>query len=335
MTRYICSDCGRVVETTAGEQGLLGSAIGNLALVGCSKQPCPLKQAMREDIGQMWMFVGPLVYLLISFIISAFMMIGVGLVPKNHYIVLIILMAINFFLIRFLRFFIPNMFSAFVAHGQSSSTVSTTQNSDALQNHKKEIYDDGATYIGQFKDGERSGQGTYTYANGQIDAGEFRNGVLNGQGTTKHVNGDSYVGEFRDDEPNGHGTYDFSNGDKYVGLFEDGQRHGQGTYRFANGDEYIGEYKDEKLNGAVTVSYSNGDRFNGMYRHDRRSGQGTYTWSDGHKFLGEWKDGLPTRNGVHLDSSGQAVVNVFYQSSAEYGENGNLESPDELKYSLL
>ena len=46
------------------------------------------------------------------------------------------------------------------------------------------MYDKGAKYVGEWKDGKRHGQGTATFANG-----------------------DSYVGEWKDDKYHGQGTY--------------------------------------------------------------------------------------------------------------------------------
>jgi hypothetical protein len=40
----------------------------------------------------------------------------------------------------------------------------------------------GARYVGEYRDGKRSGQGTYTQANGHRYIGSFRNSDLNGLG---------------------------------------------------------------------------------------------------------------------------------------------------------
>ncbi|HIC60472.1 MAG TPA: hypothetical protein EYO71_10420 [Rhodospirillales bacterium] len=53
----------------------------------------------------------------------------------------------------------------------------------------------GAKYVGEFKNGRRSGQGTYTTEWGY-----------------------SYVGEWSLDSEHGHGTEIFPNGDRYVGM---------------------------------------------------------------------------------------------------------------------
>ena len=83
----------------------------------------------------------------------------------------------------------------------------------------------GHTYIGEFKDGERNGQGTYTYPNG-----------------------DKYVGEFKDGKHNGQGTHTFANGNKYVGELKDGKYNGQGIKFLANGKvDLSGIWKDGVL----------------------------------------------------------------------------------------
>ena len=42
--------------------------------------------------------------------------------------------------------------------------------------------------------------GSYTYTNGAKYVGEFKNGERQGQGTMIWANGNKYVGEFKDDE---------------------------------------------------------------------------------------------------------------------------------------
>ena len=50
-------------------------------------------------------------------------------------------------------------------------------------------YDNGAKYVGEFRDGLRSGQGIYVYSNGVKYVGEFRDDKYNGQGTMYDPNG--------------------------------------------------------------------------------------------------------------------------------------------------
>ena len=106
----------------------------------------------------------------------------------------------------------------------------------------------GYTYIGEFKDGYASGQGTYTSANGNKYVGEYKDGLRNGQGTETFASGSKYVGEFKDAKRNGQGTFTFANGDKYVGEWKDDKYDGQGITFLANGKvEESGIWKDYRL----------------------------------------------------------------------------------------
>ena len=49
---------------------------------------------------------------------------------------------------------------------------------------------------------------------------EWKDGEKNGQGTFTFVNGDKYVGEVKDDKMHGQGTYTKANGKVYKGIFE-------------------------------------------------------------------------------------------------------------------
>ena len=69
----------------------------------------------------------------------------------------------------------------------------------------------GSTYVGEWKDDKKNGQGKYIYGKG------------NGEG-------DKYEGEWKDDKKHGKGKYIWSNGDKFVGEFKDDKPNGIGTY---------------------------------------------------------------------------------------------------------
>ena len=102
--------------------------------------------------------------------------------------------------------------------------------------------------MGEWKDGKKHGQGTFTYGKGKWEGdkyeGEFKDGYRNGQGTYTWSVGDKYVGEFKDDKPNGQGTYTWSDGRKYVGVHKDG--------RFWNGTQF-------SKNGNITYKWVNGN----------------------------------------------------------------------------
>ena len=93
-----------------------------------------------------------------------------------------------------------------------------------------ETYEDGSSYVGVFKDGERNGQGTYNYSDGDKYEGEWKDGGFHGQGTL---------------------TYSYPCcGQKYEGEWKDGKFHGQGTKTWSDG-MYVGKYRDGKLSTGI------------------------------------------------------------------------------------
>lgn len=55
-------------------------------------------------------------------------------------------------------------------------------------------------YTGDWKDGKKCGQGTMTYANGDVYKGEWENDKKNGQGTMTYADGGEVTGIWKDDE---------------------------------------------------------------------------------------------------------------------------------------
>ena len=185
----------------------------------------------------------------------------------------------------------------------------------------------GDKYVGEWKDDEFNGQGTYTFADGDKIVGEWKNGNVNGQGTYTYANGDKYVGEFKDDKRNGQGTYTYANGDKYVGEFKDDKLNGYAVQYSSDGSILKeGIWKDDEFQYAQANSSANsdeisssalpscptdpsvrwhdcfgaytfdsdsdwaGDKYVGEWKDDKRNGQGTYTYANGDKYVGGYKD---------------------------------------------
>ncbi|MBT6673933.1 MAG: hypothetical protein HOB02_01790, partial [Proteobacteria bacterium] len=64
----------------------------------------------------------------------------------------------------------------------------------------------------------------------QIFVGEFKEGRKTGLGTLTWASGDKYVGEFKEGKRTGQGSYSWAIGDKYVGGYQDDKKHGQGSF---------------------------------------------------------------------------------------------------------
>jgi len=112
-------------------------------------------------------------------------------------------------------------------------------------------YSNGSKYVGEFKNGKKDGQGTYTMPRGNKYVGEFKDDSFNGQGTYTFTNGSTYVGEFKNDAFNGQGTATYANGSKYVGEFKNDMANGQGTFTAVNGTMTVGQFKDDSYIGSI------------------------------------------------------------------------------------
>lgn len=176
----------------------------------------------------------------------------------------------------------------------------------------------GIKYEGEFKMGQRNGQGKYTWPDGGIYEGGFKNGKRHGQGKQTHPEGDVYTGEWKDDIEHGQGKYmwpdgeiyegefkngemygwrngqgkvTYSNGNVYEGRFKNGGKHGQGTMTYSNGHVYTGEWKDNKRHGQGKIKFSNGDVYEGQWQNDKRHGKGKYKFADGYVEIRQYLQG--------------------------------------------
>ena len=75
----------------------------------------------------------------------------------------------------------------------------------------------GGEYVGDINNGNRTGKGTKTFANGDKYVGDFVDGKFNGKGTFIWSDGEKYEGDFLNDLANGKGILVKVNGDKYFG----------------------------------------------------------------------------------------------------------------------
>ena len=183
----------------------------------------------------------------------------------------------------------------------------------------------GAKYVGEFRDNKQHGQGTYTAANGAKYVGEFRDNKQHGQGTLTAANGDKYVGEFRDDKQHGQGTITYGPsslwaGDKYVGKWNDDMPHGRGTYFFTNGDQYVGEIRDGNIHGQGTYIFAHGDKYVGEFRDGMNNGYGTFSNVNGDQYVGEFKDGKKHGRGTKTFANGSVREGIWENDHFKYAQ---------------
>ena len=194
--------------------------------------------------------------------------------------------------------------------------------------------DKDGKYVGEIENGEPSGQGTFTWPDGDKYVGDFKDGRKSGQGTLTLSSGNKYEGEFKDGKYHDQGTFSWSDGDKYVGEFKDGKKHGQGTYIKPEGRKYVGEWKDGLKNGPGTLTYgkaeSEGDKYTGEFKDGKKHNQGIYTYSSGDKYVGEYKNNKHHGYGIYTHSNGDKYVGEF-KDGKQHG-HGTYIKPEGRKY---
>ena len=175
------------------------------------------------------------------------------------------------------------------------------------------LWENGTKYMGEWKDGKKHGQGTFTYGKGKWE-------------------GDKYVGEFKDGYRNGQGTYAWSNGNKYIGEWRDGKYHGQGTYTSIKGYKYVGEWRENKSwngkeydkNGNIIGKFVNGVKIieevvekgqtRVLFRRWENQQLGWFWDGDEKKdmkYVGEIENGVPNGQGILTSPDGDRYEGDF------------------------
>lgn len=84
--------------------------------------------------------------------------------------------------------------------------------------------------------GLRDGKGTFKWNNGEVYEGNWKQGEKSGNGTWKSQT-DSYSGEWASNRQEGFGVHQHLNS-VYEGYFKNFLKHGKGKELFSSGDRY-------------------------------------------------------------------------------------------------
>ena len=186
--------------------------------------------------------------------------------------------------------------------------VGILYNGDPSWDKKNVVYFFSARsiYIGEWKEGNMHGLGTFTHYDGSKKTGIFKHGkdwdttwygslgnviktfskgkILLGKKykgilfsrksggefswfqTKTNISDGNYEGKIKNGKPNGLGKVIFSNGESYEGTWKEGELNGQGTYQSSDGTKYIGKWINGKYHGKGTLTYSDGLRIVGEFK---------------------------------------------------------------------
>jgi hypothetical protein len=114
-----------------------------------------------------------------------------------------------------------------------------------------------STFVGEMKNGKRSGQGKWFHKSGAKYEGEWRDNLKDGYGRYFFPNGDYYEGNFRADKMAGTGRYGSTDGLIYEGGFDEDERHGLGALIFPDRHRYESTWDYGRDTRAVTTLAAN------------------------------------------------------------------------------
>ena len=193
-----------------------------------------------------------------------------------------------------------------------------------------QIWQDGAKYLGYWKDGKANGKGKFYHADGDIYEGNWSDDKPNGYGIYTHADGTRYEGEWKNDKQNGKGKEYWPDGSIYEGQYIDGKKNGKGVYAFPDGAFYIGNFKDNNINGEGIYTFSDKRKYEGSWVNNRMEGKGVYTWSDGRKYEGEYVNDKKEGYGIFTWPNGK-IYKGYWKNGKQEGE-GQFYTPSDKKW---
>eukprot|EP00804_Cyclotella_cryptica_P016739 CCRYP_002034-RA/>CCRYP_002034-RA protein AED:0.26 eAED:0.26 QI:348/1/1/1/1/1/2/131/940 len=216
----------------------------------------------------------------------------------------------------------------------------------------KYTWPDGDEYVGQWKDGERHGKGTFYANDGTVEISMFENGITKGEGISwsadrktahKLVDGVKKI-EMLPEEAKAFALEKFnvdvpevskappkkaapSSGEtkQQPGIFQRlwNKYDADGNLMYKDNGDW-GSWKGEldsqgKRTGKGTMTYDGGAVYEGDFVDDVYEGYGKYTWEDMDEYEGEWKAG--ERNGKGIFRGGDGVVEYsMYENGKPIGD---------------
>jgi len=114
----------------------------------------------------------------------------------------------------------------------------------------------GHSYEGNWVEGNRTGQGTYTWGTGTKYVGDFVNAKKHGKGYHVYRDGSSYQGDFANHTREGTGTLTWADGTKHEGGWKNDNRHGFGTTTRLDGSVFQGEWENDLRMGRHSLNWT-------------------------------------------------------------------------------
>jgi len=185
-----------------------------------------------------------------------------------------------------------------------------------LESPKK--LDNGATYTGQWKKGQKNGTGKQIWPDGSFYEGYWYQNQAHGKGRLIHSQGTVYDGYWAFDQAHGQGLYFTIEGSFYQGNWYEDKQHGFGIEKWGSGASYEGDYFMGMKHGKGLFRWEDGSYFQGDFQENLIQGKGKYHWNDGRDYDGEWSGNKMNGKGVFKWSDGR-IYSGNYENDEKNG----------------
>ena len=129
-----------------------------------------------------------------------------------------------------------------------------------------EKYINGSIYEGYFINGEKYGQGKYTFPNGEYNDEKFGNDLYEGNGVYKWpAEGRKYQGQFHIGNMEGNEIRRNSDSSVYKGKYVGDVKQGEGCYNWNNGQKLVYNWLNNKMHGNWML-ITDGNKYEIIYR---------------------------------------------------------------------
>lgn len=207
-----------------------------------------------------------------------------------------------------------------------------------LRNGKGEYISETETYIGDWKEDQKDGEGVIKYTDGIEYKGQFKKDKFNGRGEMTWPDGTYYSGDFCHNVFHGKGYLKGNNTHTYNGYFSRGLFNGEGEFIWTKGvnmNRYKGNYSSGKKDGMGELYFNNGNVYRGGWESGIPQGEGIYETKN-RKYYGNWRSGIFLQLIKVEDKEGceEENINLNFQTPLEDIEiKGNFKLSNNSEFS--
>ena len=188
-----------------------------------------------------------------------------------------------------------------------------------------QVYPDGSTYTGQWKNGKAHGLGNFSTHLGKY-SGQFLEGKAHGRGTYECAKGTKIEGEWISDVLSGHAVELRPDGYRLEVNYVNGRREGNANGILGPGIRFRVCFQQDQILGDYQISFPTGDTYVGQIEEGRMHGRGLFRWADGRTYQGQYKDDLKDGYGEFTFTDGR-IYKGYWRAGRQNGE-GALHYPD-------